>query len=188
MNLSGVVEGMQNKVHILGRIQTVKNNYALAQAGIALLALPDARARLNEVFALLEDHPETSAICYIDYIFEDDNLLQSATGEFRNSILRNCMKELFEQVKLYGKETNQKKIIEAAPWYQFMRIIRNCLSHDMKLRFRSYDLKQLPTSWSGLTIDASMHGSYLPMRDFLDRQKALELVDSVADYVKTECM
>ena len=178
---------MQSKAHILGRIQTIKNNYALAQAGIALLALPDARVRLDEIFSLLEDHPETNGIRYIENIFEDDDLLKSATGEFRNSILRNCIKELFEQVRVYGKETNQTQIIEAAPWYQFMRIIRNCLSHDIKLRFRSYDLKQLPTSWSGLTIDASMHGSYLPMRGFLDRQKALELVDAVADYIKSKC-
>ena len=158
---------MQNKTHILGRVQTIKNNYALAQAGIALLALPDARTRLDEVFLLLEEHPETSTIRYIDYIFEDDELLKLATGQFRNAILRNCLKEVFEQVKLYGKGTNQMQVIEAAPWYQFMRIVRNCLSHDMKLLFRSYDLKQLPTSWSGLTIDASMHNSYLPMRGFL---------------------
>ena len=32
------------KLLIRGRVQTIKNNYALAQAGIALLALPDARA------------------------------------------------------------------------------------------------------------------------------------------------
>ena len=180
-----MVEGMQDKAHILDRMQTIKNNYALAQAGIALLALPDARARLDEVFSLLKDHPETNAIRYIDYIFEDDDLLKWATGQFRNAILRNSMKELFEQVKLYGRETNQMHVIEAAPWYEFLRIVRNFLSHDMKLQFRSNDLKQLPISWSGLTIDPSMQNTYLPMRGFLSREKALELVDAVADYIKT---
>ena len=71
------------------------------------------------------------------------------------------MKELFEQVKLFGCETNQMQIIAAAPWYPFLRLVRNCLSHDMKMRFRPYDMKQLPLSWSGLTIDASMHNSQL---------------------------
>ena len=176
-----------DKSLILRRVQTVKNNYALAQASIALLALPDARARLDEVFTLLEDHPETQTIRYIDYIFEDNDLLKLATGQFRNAVLRNCMKELFEQVKLYSRETNQMQVIESAPWYQFLRIIRNCLSHDMKLQFRPYDLKQLPTSWSGLTIDSSMQNTYLPMRGFLSREKALELVDAVGDYLKTKC-
>ena len=160
----------------------------MAQAGIALLALPDARARLQDVFSLLKEHPETQVIGYIDYVFEDSDLLKLATGQFRNAVLRNCMKELFEQVKLYGRETNQRQVIEAAPWYQFLRIVRNCLSHDMKLRFRRYDLKQLPISWSGLTIDASMQDKELPMRGFLSRENTLELIDAVIDYVKTKCV
>ena len=176
-----------DKLLIRGRLQTIKNNYALAQAGIALLALPDARARLDEVFSLLKVHPETQAIRYIDYVFEDNDLLKSATVQFRNAVLRNCMKELFDQVKLYGRQTNQMQVIEAAPWYEFLRIVRNCLSHDMKLQFRSYDWKQLPISWSGLTIDTSMHNSQLPMCGFLSREKALELVDTVIDYLETKC-
>ena len=176
-----------DKLHILGQVQTIKNNYALAQAGIALLALPDARARLHDVFSLLHEHPETQGICYIDYIFEDYDLLKLATREFRNAVLRNCMKELFELVKLYGHETNQTQIIEAAPWYQFLRTVRNCLSHDMKFRFGRHQLKQLPISWSGLTIDASMQDRELPMRGLLSREKTLELIHAVIDYIKREC-
>ena len=176
-----------DKILIRGRVQTIKNNYALAQAGIAMLALPDARERLDEVFSLLNEHPETQRIRYIDYVFEDDDLLKFATGQFRNAVLRNCLKELFEQVKLFGSETNQMRIIEAAPWYQFLRIVRNCLSHDMKLRFGRWDLKQLPISWSGLTIDASMLNVELQMRGFLSREKTLELVDAVIEYLETKC-
>ena len=133
-----------NKLHILGQVQTIKNNYALAQAGIALLALPDARARLHDVFSLLHKHPETQWIRYIDYVFEDNDLLKLATREFRNAVLRNCLKELFELVKLYGQGTNQTQVIEAAPWYLLLRTVRNCLSHDMKFRFDRHQLKQLP--------------------------------------------
>lgn len=177
-----------DKTVIRGRVQTIKNNYALAQGGIAMLALPDARARLDEVFSLLREHPETQRIRYIDYVFEDDDLLKFATRQFRNATLRSCMRELFEQVKLFGIETNQMQIIKAAPWYQFLRIVRNCLSHDMKLQFGKYDLKHLPTSWSGLTIDASMHNVELQMHGFLGREKALELVDAVIEYVETKCV
>ena len=95
------------------------------------------------------------------------------------------MKELFEQVKLFGSETNQMHIIKAASWYQFLRIVRNSLSHDMKLQFRPYDLKQLPISWSGLTIDASMHNVELQMRGFLSREKVQELVDAVIGYLES---
>ena len=176
-----------DKELILGRLQTIKNNYALAQAGIALLALPDARTRLDEQFSSLKDHPEIQALRYIDYVFEDYDLLKLATGELRNAVLRNCIKEIHEQVMLYGDKTNQIRVISAAPWYQFLRIVRNCLSHDMTLTFRPYDVKQLPVSWSGLTINASMHNSQLPMRAFLTRKKALELLHAVSDYLKTKC-
>ena len=176
-----------DKLLIRGRVQTIKNNYALAQAGIALLALPNARAQLNEVFKLLEKHPETQTIRYIDYVFEDDDRLKFATGQLRNAVLRNCIKELFEQVKLFGNETNQMQIIWAAPWYQFLRIVRNCLSHDMKLQFHPGEMKRLPISWSGLTIDASMHNLQLPMRGFLSREKVLELVDAITEYLETNC-
>ena len=176
-----------DKTLIRGRVQTIKNNYALAQAGIALLALPDARARLDEVFSVLKKHPETQMIQYIDYVFEDEDLLKIATSQFRNAALRNCLRELFEQVKLFGIETNQIQIIKAAPWYQFLRMVRNCLSHDMKLRFGRWDLKQLPVSWSGLTIDASMHNAELQARGFLSREKSLELVDEVIEYIEIKC-
>ena len=176
-----------DKELILGRLQTIKNNYALAQAGIALLALPDARKRLDEQFSSLKDHPEIQAIRYIDYVFEDYELLKLSTGQLRNAVLRNCIKEIYEQVILYGDKTNQIQVIRAAPWYQFLRIIRNCLSHDMTLTFRSFDLKKLPVSWSGLTIDASMDNSQLPMQGFLTRKRALKLLDAVSDYVRTKC-
>lgn len=179
-----------NKPRIRGRLQTIKNNYALAQVGIALIALPDARERLDEVFSILRanGHPETQSFLYIDYVFEDYELLKLATDQFRNSVLRNCLKELFEQVKLYGTETNQTQVITAAPWYQFLRIIRSCLSHDMKLQFGPYDMKQLPISWSGLKIDASMHNSPLPMPGFFTRRKALQLIDEVIDFIDTRCV
>ena len=176
-----------DKELILGRLQTIKNNYALAQSGIVLLALPDARTRLDEQFSTLKDHPEIQAIRYIDYVFEDYELLKLATGQLRNAVLRNCIKEIYEQVMLYGDQTNQIRVIRAAPWYQFLRIVRNCLSHDMTLKFRPFDLKQLPVAWSGLTIDATMHDSQLPMNGFLTRKKALELLHAVSDYVRTKC-
>ena len=134
-----------DKSLILGQVQTIKNNYALSQACIALLAFPDARERLNEAFSLpsVKEYPETQSIRYIDYIFEDDELFKLATMEFRKSILINCMKEIFELVKKFGTETDQVYVIESAPWYQFLRIVRNCLSHDMTLLFS----RLLKNSW-----------------------------------------
>lgn len=173
-----------DKALLRGKLQTLKNNYALVQAGIALMAAPDALERIEETFAELKDHPEASTLLYIRYVFETDELLKHATQELRNSVLRNCLKETFELVKLYGDQINRTGSIKAAPWYQFLRIVRNCLSHDLRIRFRERDLKHLPVTWSGLTLDQSMHNGPLQGRDFLSRAKTLELIDAVIEYVE----
>ena len=170
-------------VRLRGQLQTIKNNYALVQAGIALMAAPDARDRLEEAFRTINKRSE-ERWTYISYVFEDYDLLKSATKKLSEAVLRNCLKEMFELVKAYGSRTNQTPVIEAAPWYQFLRIIRNCFSHDMRLQFRPNDRRRLPITWSGLTIRASMHNKELSMSDFFTRQKAQELIDAVIDYLE----
>jgi len=172
------------RADLRGQLQTIKNNFALAQMGIALMALPDAEARFVQAIEPLRDHPEAGTFDYITYVFRSDDLLKHATKEFRNSVLRNCLKETYELVKSYGGITGQSAIIKAAPWYPFLRIVRNCLSHDLQLRFTQHDLKLLPVTWSGLTIEHSMHNGPLQSRDFLSRQKALELINEVIVYVE----
>jgi hypothetical protein len=167
-----------------GQLQTIKNNYALVQAGIMFLAQPDAVTKFDEYFAVVSAHPEAKKFGYIRYVFESDELLALATNQLRKSVLRNCLKEMFELVKVYGLETNQIKLLRAAPWYQFLRMIRNSLSHDYWLRYKEHDLKLLPITWSGLTLTAAMDGSELPMAGFLTRVKVIELMDDVISYVE----
>ena len=173
-----------DKALLCGTLQTFKNNYALVQAGIALMDAPDALERIEKTFAHVKGHPEASTFLYIGYVFKTDELLKHATQELRNSVIRNCLKETFELVKSYGKETQQADVIRAAPWYQFLRIVRNSLSHDLRIDFRESDLKHLPVTWSGLTLDRSMQNSPLQSSGFLWRAKSLELIDAVIEYVE----
>ena len=173
-----------DKTYLRGQLQTIKNNFALVQLSIALMAQPNALEDFEHTLEVVKDHPEAESFAYIRYIFRNDELLKHATNQFRQSVLRNCLKEAFELMRLYGEEHGQAQVIRAEPWYRFLRIIRNCLSHDMRLHFNKYDLKQLPVSWNGLTFHASMQDQPLPMRDFLTRQKAVELLDDVIRYVE----
>jgi len=95
-------------------MQTIKNNFALVQLGVVLIAQPDAPQRYDEALEAVKDHPETPSFSYIKYVFETDDLLKHATKEFRNAVLRNCLKETFELLKTYGDATNQAAIIKAA--------------------------------------------------------------------------
>ena len=173
-----------DKAFLRGQLQTIKNNFALVQLSVAQMAQSDALQTFENTLDVVKGHPETESFAYIRYVYENDDLLKLATGQFRNSVLRNCLKEMFELVKLYGETHGQAQTVRAAPWYRSLRIVRNCLSHDMSLHVSGYDLKQLPVTWSGLTIDASMQDQPLPMRDFLSRPKAVELIDDVIAYVE----
>lgn len=174
-----------DKVDLRGQLQTIKNNYALVQAGILFLAQPDALAKFDEYSLLFLEHPEAKKFLYIRYVLESDELLKLATNQLRKSVLRNCIKEMFELVKKYGLETNKIKLLRASPLYQFLRMLRNSLSHDFFLRYSDHDLKLLPLTWSGLTLTSAMDGSELAMAGFLTRAKILELMDNVISEVVT---
>lgn len=168
---------------LLGQLQTVKNNYALLQAGVMFLVQPDSQKKFDEYFSAISHHPEAKDFEYIRYVFKNDEILSLATNQLRKSVLRNCIKEMFEIVKFYGESTGQVPILKAAPWYQFLRMTRNSLSHDFFVHFNQYDAALLPVSWSGLTYSALMHDVELPMAGFLTRTKVLELMDEVHAYV-----
>lgn len=170
------------KTHLREQLQTIKNNYALVQVSIVLIAQPDSLKAIKDTLDKFKDHPEVAALGYITYVFESDDLLKLATSSLRGTVLRNCVKEMFELLKLFGEEHGQADVIRAAPWYQVLRILRNCLSHDMRFHFNRYDLTQLPVAWSDLRIDESFQGK--PVPDQLSRAKTMELMDDVIRYVE----
>lgn len=173
-----------DKHHLRGQLQTIKNNYALVQLSIGLIAQPDALQTFEKTLEVVKHDPEVETFAYIRYVFDNDELLKHATGQFRQSVMRNCLKEMFELVKAYGEVHGHADVIRRAPWYGFLRVVRNCLSHDLRLHFNPYDLKQLPVSWAGLTIDASIQDQPLAVRDFLSRQRVVALMDDVIKYVE----
>lgn len=173
-----------NKALLLEQLQTVKNNFALTQVGILFMADSDAATQLHTSLKKIENHPETNTFNYITYIFESNDLLKRSIKDFQNASLRNSLKESFELVTYYCNETKQTHALVNAPWYQFLRLVRNCLSHNFQLEFKKKDRAHLPVTWSNLTITETMENSALPMQNFLSRIKAIELIDDVINYTK----
>ncbi|MBU3953140.1 MAG: hypothetical protein KKF12_00270 [Proteobacteria bacterium] len=172
-----------NKEKVIGYLQTIKNNYALTQAGILFLAAPDAPQKFEEYYSHIFGKPEAQ-FGYIRYVFEDYDLLKHSTNELRKSVLRNCLKETFEMLKAELQTQEEKELLFRAPWYRFLRMTRNSLSHDFKFRFRDSDKSRLPVSWSDLTITIEMEDDFLPMAGFLTRAKVQQLLDEIAEYIK----
>jgi len=57
-------------------------------------------------------------------------------------------------------KTGQLRQMQFQPWFQFARIIRNCLSHDFRFDL-SKDMRLLPVTWKGKNITGGVHGTRL---------------------------
>ena len=99
----------------------------------------------RQVAALLESKPDREV----------------ALKEFTTMLLRGLLKESFETVRAYAKANRQSAKLKAQPWYQFFRLIRNCVSHNFHFELRDSDKELLPVSWHGRTIDESLDGKPL---------------------------
>lgn len=168
------------KGELLGCFRTVRNNYALVLASIIFLCEEEAA----DVFVnRYEQLPEVEYdFRYVEEILRDDSRLRLGTGQLQKMIHRAALNELFELMKHYCKQSKQMATLTGAPWYQFTRIVRNSFSHNYLLEFNNYDLKCLPVSWDGLTIEASMGGQHLPMAGFLARVKLWKLIGEMEAY------
>lgn len=71
-----------DKTQLRGQLQTIKNNFALVQLGVALMAEPDALTRFDRTLETLKDYPETESFSCIRYIYQSDELLKLATNQF----------------------------------------------------------------------------------------------------------
>ncbi len=154
---------MTRKV-LVSQLENAKNNYILGLAAISLFS--------NEkVYPILEESHAKFGTYTLEFK-QVKNLLMKPTDrglaikEFLTSQIRALIKESFELIKNYCNETKQASTFKAEPWYQFARMIRNCLSHNFKFEFNKYDKSVLPVSWNCRTIDSTMDGKHLKLNFF----------------------
>jgi hypothetical protein len=95
---------------------------------------------------------------------------------------RNLIKESFEVVKSYAGENNLTKQLKSQPWFEFARMVRNAVSHDLVWYFRPDDLKKLPVTWGGKTIDSSLNRKVLTT-DFTDPLVTFELLEEIQKFI-----
>jgi len=152
------------KKELMSQLENTKNNYILGLAAISLFS--------NEkVYPVLEESHAKFGTYTIEFKQVKNLLIKPAdrkiaVKEFITSQIRALIKESFELIKNYSDETSQDSKFKLEPWYQFARIIRNCLSHNFKFEFREYDKTLLPVTWKSRTIDTSMDGKHLELKFF----------------------
>ena len=176
---------MQNltKVELLSQLENVKNNYILGLASVSVL---------SESFAV--HHLRHSHCAFGAYVVEFRQvaaLLESkpdremALKEFTTMLIRGLLKESFETVRAYAKSNQQGAKLKAQPWFQFFRLIRNCVSHNFHFEFTDDDKKLLPVSWHGITIDKNLDGQPLEIA-FLGYDGVWDLFSELVKFANTQ--
>jgi len=173
-----------NKAELVGTFRTAINNCKLVYASMLLFShddMPKIYRQLSDAIDIPRPYDEIEIIS----LLTDRDVSKIAFSELYDTVHRAALKELFEITKYYCEFTGQLKIIQSQGWYQFWRVLRNCLSHDFKLQFNEYDLKKLPVSWGKLTIDMAMEGKNLTHGNF-SRQDIVAFLTEVSDFIEKE--
>ena len=152
------------KKELMSQLENAKNNYILGLAAISLFS--------NEmVYPFLEESRFKFGTYTVEFKQVKNLLMKPADRgvplkEFHLSQFRAFIKESFELINNYCEETKQDSKFKSEPWYQFARLIRNCLSHNFKFKFNKKDKRILPVTWKSRTIDATMDCKHLKLGFF----------------------
>ena len=149
-----------NKDNLISIFRTAHNNCKLVYASMIICSHDDLPSFYREWSAAL-NIPKPHDDLEIYALLQDRKVFKIAFSQLYDTVHRAALKELFEITKDYCKTTSQESILTSQPWYQFWRMLRNCLSHDFKFTFSAYDKKKLPVTWRGVTIDLALEGKPL---------------------------
>ena len=129
----------------------------------------------------------------IRYIFDLEpaiKILESPDKEkviqlFFSMALQIPIVRAFELIKSYCRETKQIRKFENQNWYNVAWAIRNCFSHDSRLKVYGEKIKELPFTWRNITItremlDKPISHSDIRIGSFTDLFQAM--IDSAEDY------
>lgn len=170
-----------NKKELLSQLENAKNNFILVLASTSLFSNEKSYPILNESSCKFGTYSiNFKQITNMMRKKEDRGI---ACKEFINMGLRTLIKEPFELIKDYSGNTNQKQIFQSQKWYQFARIIRNCLSHNFKFQFNPYDKSLLPIVWKSKTININLDNTHLQI-SFFGYVEAWELFCEMNFFVK----
>ncbi|WP_319410167.1 hypothetical protein [uncultured Desulfosarcina sp.] len=172
-----------DKDYLLGLFRTQKNNYRLAYVLIALSSQDDVMDDFLHLYKNID--PKFKVIDGIEPLILDKKVLKIAVDQFHMTILRAVVKELFEVIKIYCKDTKQNNLLHSQSWYQLWRIIRNCFSHDFHFHFNNHDKKFLPISWNGVEIREDMDGKQMTIGHF-SYEKLWALINEVEAFIETD--
>jgi hypothetical protein len=165
---------MKNRSEIISGFINIKSTYILTLAALRLFDQPEARPFIDKYFSSVEPP--------YNLIFTKEESKEFAQKEFYKMALRATIKEFFEMIKNYCEKTNQYDKFTNQPWYPYLMLLRNPLSHDYIFKFNKYEKQFLPATWRGRTISSDMDGT--PLRvELMDDKAIYELINDVEEFI-----
>ena len=171
-----------NKQELLSQLENAKNNYILTLASCSLFSNEKAYPILEE--SVCEFGRFNINFKQVADMMKKEGDRNTACNEFVKGGMRNFIKETFELINGYCKETNQ----DFSQWknHLFAKTLRNTLSHNFKIKIKDpKELCKLPLSWNGRTITPEMNNSFLDL-SFFGYAEAWELYTEMKSFVETE--
>ena len=158
------------KTEFLGALQNLMNNFVFGHVLTRIAATVDLSYLRHEIVHF--GSPRSNATVKLDVLFADVSSLSQKpimVAEFLGSLRRAAVAEFFECMKTYCHSSNQRQVLESAPWYGFVRVIRNTTSHKRggHISWPPEFKKRGVTSveWNHLKLDESMEGQVLILFD-----------------------
>lgn len=171
------------KDDLIGIFRTAKNNYRLIYVLMVQTSQDDVMSDFIHLYQHLDE--KVKVIDGIKALLLDKNVLKIAVEQLHMTIQRAVVKELYETVKTYCKNTSQNDLLQSQDWYQLWRIIRNCFSHDFHFQFNKHDKKYLPISWKGIEFREDMDGKPITI-GHLSFEKMWVLINEVEVFIKNK--
>ena len=181
---------------LIGKLQTVRNNFALGLHLVGLFQTMDTELVNKAVTPFVKkgfgvafatpDKPyePVENVFRLDLSSLPKQSVREVSLEFGKMLLRNFVGDSFETVKAACITHGKMQEMRDQDWYLFTRLVRNALTHDQRWQFGARDLKKLPTTWRGKTIRADMDGQDVPTSVF-SWYESLELWEDMKAFAQT---
>jgi hypothetical protein len=166
-----------------GQLTNAKNTYLLALSAASLFASPEVYPVLARKSVQLGDL--TFSCSQVVNLLRKPADRDIAVKEFLNAQMRALVKESFDLVLDYCNETEQRATLQAAPWFHFVRLIRNCLTHNGLFQFSDDDYALLPVTWNRREITRSMNYQHLRL-EFFGHAEAWALFSEIEGFVGSQ--
>lgn len=149
------------KAELLGQFTNIQNNYVMGLAALSAFTSAEALAHLDKSEAKFGAY--TVPFSQVATMMRHPDSRDDGCKEFLKMLQRALLKESFEVLKNYCHDTGQTELLVGQQWYQFARMVRNCVSHNFHFELTRYDKKLLPITWHGRTISEDLDGQPMPI-------------------------